>query len=129
MSWELLLPIALLILILITCTGCNREGFLAPIDGSYTVSERDGVRIESVEENHQLMETQGFLPSGGALDVNYPVEKNSDNLFPFADNKCSPECCANSEYSCNNGCVCMTKNQKEVLMTRGGNRTRVGNNF
>jgi hypothetical protein len=126
-----LLPIILLTLILISCVGCAREGFMpAPIDGSYKVSEQDARRFEDIEKNYQLMETQGFLPAAGVLDPNYPVLKDeAGTLFPFSENKCAPECCASSEYSCNNGCVCMTADQRELLKTRGGNRTRVGNNF
>jgi hypothetical protein len=126
-----LLPIILLVLILVFCVSCQREGFVgAPIDGSYVMSEHDGKKFEDVEQNYSLMETQGFLPAAGVLDPNYPVLKDeAGTLFPFGENKCKPECCASSEYSCNNGCVCMTAQQRELLKTRGGNRTRVGNNF
>ena len=132
MNFVQVLPIILLVLILVVCVGCNREGFIpAPVDGSYKVSDKDGEKLESVEKDYTPMETQGFLPTAGVLDPNYPVLKpENGELFPFADSQCKPECCKNGgEFSCNNGCVCLTKEQKELLLTRGGNRTRVGNNF
>jgi hypothetical protein len=35
------------------------------------------------------------------------------SLFPFAFNKCAPECCPESSYSCSGGCVCLTDQQKK----------------
>ena len=40
------------------------------------------------------------------------------NMFLFSHNKCSPACCPSS-YSCDNGCVCTTKEQRDLL-ARGG---------
>ena len=36
-----------------------------------------------------------------------------DTMFPYAYNKCKLECCKNSEYSCNGGCVCLTDEQRK----------------
>lgn len=50
--------------------------------------------------------------------------KSSRNMFEFAYNNCSPECCKTSGYMCGgkNGCVCMTNSQKKYLNRRGKNR-------
>jgi len=45
-----------------------------------------------------------------------------DNLFMFKDNQCKPECCGAS-FSCGGGCVCTTKEQRNLIASRGGNRT------
>jgi hypothetical protein len=40
----------------------------------------------------------------------------------FKNNQCKPECCPSS-YSCDGGCVCTSPDQRQVIATRGGNRT------
>jgi len=45
-----------------------------------------------------------------------------DNLFMFKNNQCKPECCGAS-FSCSGGCVCTTPAQRQMLASRGGNRT------
>ena len=45
-----------------------------------------------------------------------------DNLFMFKNNQCKPECCGAS-YSCGGGCVCTTPDQRQMIASRGGNRT------
>jgi hypothetical protein len=45
-----------------------------------------------------------------------------DNLFMFKNNQCKPECCGAS-FSCSGGCVCSTPAQRQMLASRGGNRT------
>ena len=45
-----------------------------------------------------------------------------DSLFMFKNNQCKPECCGAS-FSCGGGCVCTTPSQRQMIATRGGNRT------
>jgi hypothetical protein len=45
-----------------------------------------------------------------------------DNLFIFKNNQCKPECCGAS-FSCSGGCVCTTPAQRDMINSRGGNRT------
>lgn len=45
-----------------------------------------------------------------------------DNLFMFKNNQCKPECCGSS-FSCGGGCVCTTPEQRQMINSRGGNRT------
>lgn len=49
-------------------------------------------------------------------------EPGDDSLFMFKNNQCKPECCPSS-YACDGGCVCTTPDQRQVIATRGGNRT------
>jgi hypothetical protein len=50
------------------------------------------------------------------------VEVGPDNLFIFKNNQCKPECCGAS-FSCGGGCVCTTEKQRDLINSRGGNRT------
>lgn len=70
-------------------------------------------------------------PSGGsAWKCNTPneplmgpsFEPGPDSLFMFKNNQCKPECCPAS-YACDGGCVCTTPDQRQVIASRGGNRT------
>ena len=46
-----------------------------------------------------------------------------DQLFMFKSNQCKPECCGAS-FSCSGGCVCTTPEQRQLIASRGGNRTQ-----
>ena len=46
-----------------------------------------------------------------------------DSLFMFKNNQCKPECCGAS-FSCGGGCVCTTPEQRQMVASRGGNRTK-----
>ena len=49
--------------------------------------------------------------------------KNSPkSMFMFTYNQCHPDCCP-STYSCDHGCACTNKQQRELLNTRGKNRS------
>ena len=50
------------------------------------------------------------------------VKLGPDNLFIFKNNQCKPECCGAS-FSCGGGCVCTTPKQRDMINSRGGNRT------
>jgi hypothetical protein len=43
------------------------------------------------------------------------------SMFMFAYNKCDINCCNESPYSCQGGCVCMTKSQRDFISSRGRN--------
>ena len=45
-----------------------------------------------------------------------------DNLFIFKNNQCKPSCCG-ATLSCDGGCVCTTPAQRNLINSRGGNRT------
>jgi hypothetical protein len=46
-----------------------------------------------------------------------------DSLFMFKNNQCKPECCGSS-FSCDGGCVCTTPQQRQLIASRGGNKTQ-----
>jgi len=52
--------------------------------------------------------------------VQQPVPLPKDELDMFATTPFKPECCPNS-YSNSMGCACMTTNQYDYLVDRGGN--------
>ena len=103
--------------------GVSREGFTtyflenAGKAGGEPMGPFDGVKLT--------------CPGGGsAWKCNTPNEPlmgpafqpGPDNLFMFKNNQCKPECCPSS-YACDGGCVCTTPDQRQVIASRGGNRT------
>ena len=61
--------------------------------------------------------TQEYVIDGKGLPS---IDGTSDkkDMFMFAYNQCKPECCP-STYTCDNGCICTTKNQRLYLNRRG----------
>ena len=66
-----------------------------------------------------------------ATDISDPVKPPVDgtkdaprSMHMFSFNKCAPECCIDSPYSCDRGCVCMTNNQYDYLDGRGKNHSK-----
>ena len=55
-------------------------------------------------------------------NVGTPVPLPEGELFFFADNKFTPECCP-STYSDSMGCACLSQAQVDYINQRGGNRT------
>ena len=58
------------------------------------------------------------INDGPPIDGN--SEDNRKDLFMFAYNKSSPDCCP-STYSTSTGCICTTKNQRDYINQRGNN--------
>ncbi len=58
-----------------------------------------------------------------------PVPLPEGEMFMFADNKVSPECCTSATYSTVDGCVCTSMEQIKYLNERGGNRTAYGGEY
>ena len=69
---------------------------------------------------HGLSNWRGPAPNEPLLGPE--VEVGPDNLFIFKNNQCKPECCGAS-FSCGSGCVCTTAKQRDMIASRGGNRT------
>jgi hypothetical protein len=76
--------------------------------------------VMAFSKNPELEFRQGLVE--GVENRFYPsvdgTKGGKKNMFMFAHNKCSPECCP-STYSCDRGCVCTTKKQREYLASRG----------
>lgn len=53
-----------------------------------------------------------------------PVPPSDDQLFLFAGNKFSPDCCYKpNQYSSSTGCACISVDQMKFINSRGGNNT------
>jgi len=69
-----------------------------------------------------LEEQPSYVPhysNGPSVDG---TEKTPNQMFMLAYNECKPECCP-STFSCDGGCVCTSKNQRNFINQRGNNRT------
>jgi len=83
--------------------------------------------------NLSLVNKNNFVAQGSQLPL-HPTntEQVSDgptvdgtkntpkNMFMFANNQCNPKCCP-STYSCDGGCICTTKQQRQFIASRGKN--------
>ena len=97
----------------------NYSGSPAGAKSSYVpMGQFDGVKLETGNGVSEWRYTSPNEPLRGP-----EVELGPDSLFMFKNNQCKPECC-DSSYSCDGGCVCTTPDQRELINTRGGNRTR-----
>jgi len=54
---------------------------------------------------------------------NVPHPKGTQ-MLPFVNNECKPECCGSTMSCDGGGCVCTTPEDRDLINTRGGNRTR-----
>ena len=69
-----------------------------------------------------IMVYQGF-GSGPLAHEAVPVDIPKNSMFVFARNYASPACCP-ATSSTSVGCVCTTKNQRDLIgLYRGGNKT------
>jgi len=71
-----------------------------------------------------LTYSQGKMPDKGVQDIldrpAQPVPLPEGELDMFKTTEFKPECCPNA-YSSSTGCACMTVNQYNYLIERGGN--------
>ena len=105
--------------------GVTREGF-----ASYYLANAGGAKESSVAmgpfDGVKLTCPDG-VSSWKCNTPNEPLKgpafkPGPDSLFMFKNNQCKPECCPSS-YACDGGCVCTSPDQRQVIATRGGNRT------
>ena len=105
--------------------GATREGF-----ASYFLENAGGAKNSSTNmgpfDGVKLTCPDG-VSSWKCNTPNEPLngpafEPGPDSLFMFKNNQCKPECCPSS-YACDGGCVCTSPDQRQVIATRGGNRT------
>ena len=102
--------------------GLVDEGFMnyfansAPAGAGYQpIGTYDGLRKTP---DHGLSEWRDKAPNEALLGP----EAGPDDMFIFKNNQCKPECCGAS-FSCGGGCVCTTPKQRDLINSRGGNRT------
>ncbi len=133
---EVLALVALVVVIIcmqttISCSFCdNKEGFSSPSAKlnannyqSYSL-EHDTPVDASKWGMPSLVVKSGEAPSQGVKNIlNRPSQQvplPEGQLSMFANTEFSPECCPNT-YSNGSGCACMTVNQYNYLVSRGGN--------
>ena len=117
----------------------TREGFAAGLFDSSNMSGTEGFVDTLVKSNSSGFGTapigtydgvnvgtgayqgwRGTAPNEPLAGPN--VEVGPDNLFIFKNNQCKPDCCG-ATLSCDGGCVCSTPAQRDLINSRGGNRT------
>ena len=105
----------------------KKEGFMnaSPAgakDAYQPMGPFDGIRLQTGNSS-----SWRYTAPDEPLNGYFPkFEVGPDNLFMFKDNQCKPECCGAS-FSCDGGCVCSTKEQREFINSRGQNRAPGGN--
>ena len=98
----------ILIIILIICF-VNKENF-----GIYKSADTNEIvgNTGIFYENPSHKSFKNLKYKGPMKDR--PMYNGEESLGMFFKNECKPECCP-SQYSCDRGCICMTKEQKERL--------------
>lgn len=115
-----------------TCGCCNfyklMEGFSSANksyadSSSYSLSGSGAVDTSSWSMP-DLTTVAGKSPGKGVQDIlnrpSQPVPLPEGEMLMFANTEFKPECCPNT-YSNGSGCACMTVNQYNSLIHRGGN--------
>ena len=114
-----------------TFCGCatfkkdNKEGFLsnaAPL--GYTMGHgvpgdnwTSGPPVSPADANASM-----YAPLAGNVGGKVPLADGQ--LFFFADNKFTPDCCYKpQQYSSSTGCACISVDQMKYISSRGGNNT------
>ena len=77
----------------------------------------DGVALSS---GNNVSQWRATAPNEKLMGPEF--EPGDDSLFMFKNNQFQPECCGAS-FSCGGGCVCTTPKQRDLIASRGGNRT------
>jgi hypothetical protein len=107
----------------------TKEGFVGPInDGessAYTLGSYNGVIMPTSKWGRpNLTVVPGKPLSQGVQNIlnreKQPVPLPEGELNMFETTPFKPECCPNA-YSNSSGCACMTVDQYNYLITRGGN--------
>jgi hypothetical protein len=107
-------------------SGVTREGFAsyylenaggAGKSGAAKMGPFDGVALTCPDGVSKWKCNTPNEPLNGPA-----FEPGPDSLFMFKNNQCKPECCPSS-YACDGGCVCTSPDQRQVIASRGGNRT------
>ena len=109
-------------------------------DNINRIGPYDGLCLKSIEKNNnnnlvdnddlqsylgvhgplQVVNTDNSVLKGPTVDGD---DRSPQRLFMYANNKASINCCDDSNVSTSNGCVCLTKKQKNFLNSRGSNNT------
>lgn len=109
----------------------------APVDNPEKMGVYSDIVLKSPENTHTILPDTPYTLFGTPTSLedrgtkidpiyndNYPsVDGKSavKSMFIFKNNKCSPGCCP-SQYSCDGGCICETKEQGSYLANRGNSQ-------
>ena len=94
------------------CSCMTHEGMdTAGSTINYVMSK--GVHSDKYDEVH--------TPYDSTLGPSVPLPDGQ--LFMYANNDFSTECCKHSSTSSSGGCLCKTREQKDYVNSRGGNST------
>ena len=132
LSIEFFILIGIIYLILAChtfCGCCNVEGFVGANTNSGQSSPFGLAKNSSINTtswgNGSLVVNPGkkYLPKAVKKILgrpSQPVPLPKGEMLMFANTPFKAECCPNA-YSTSTGCACMTTNQYNYLVTRGGN--------
>jgi hypothetical protein len=106
----------------------NVEGFFGASSNSgesamYSLDKNTPVNTDNWFSPNLVVTPGQSLPPGVANILNRAPQQiplPEGQLSMFANTPFKPECCPNS-YSNSSGCACMTTNQYNYLISRGGN--------
>lgn len=148
---KIILIFLFIISVLYLCLLDKREKFVnyAPINngiGCYsnlklgqTTTFHDAMKYDELAFNNTtnipplVSDVTIFTPIGEGVKLKTDIDSyrhpsndgtynTPKNMFMFTHNQCRPECCP-SPYTCSNGCICVTKNQKKFI--KGTNKKQL----
>jgi hypothetical protein len=105
-----------------------REGFTNSVLNTSNYTEIGNQENQPINTQNwgapNLTYIQGQQPSSASLEIinrpNQSIDLNSGEMDFFANTQFSPKCCP-STYSNSEGCACLSVNQYNNLIQRGGN--------
>ena len=80
---------------------------------------------EQVRNRRRVSRVAQEYKYGGGSKLSPKVPLPEGQMFMYANNDQSGNCCTSSNVSGPGGCVCITKEQQDYLNSRGGNRANV----
>jgi hypothetical protein len=114
--------------VLCSCATCEikskaKEGFTNVL-GSAPTNYKMGQGVKSSWETKEMPSVAQDLTTHMGPTVPLPAGQ----MFFFANNTFSPDCCVAPQSGVSNGdgCACVTKEQVDYISSRGGNRSTYG---
>jgi len=110
------------------CACCNVEGFVGANtnngqSGSYSLAKNIPISTNSWFTPNLVVKPGRPVPSAVKKILNrkkQPIPLPKGEMLMFANTPFKPECCPTA-YSSSTGCACLTTDQYNYLITRGGN--------
>ena len=101
-----------------------KEGFVSGFLGSAPTNYKMGQGVKSSWDTKQIPSIAQDLSTHMGPKVPLPAGQ----LFFFANNNFSPDCCVPPQSGVSNGdgCACVTQEQVDYISSRGGNRATCG---